>query len=143
MYMQRGGWDQHSRYNEVYVNNIKDINSGLRGLIQDLKTMGEWENTAIVAFSEFGRTIKQNGKAGNETAGLDHGYANNLMVMGGAISGGIAGDLNTTTQLEAENRFTPVVDCRRIFAELLTWAGYDSSKIFSPFVDTKPIGLFS
>ena len=143
IYMQRGGWDQHSRYNEVYVNNIKDINSGLRGLIQDLKTMGEWENTAIVAFSEFGRTIKQNGKAGDETAGLDHGYANNLMVMGGAISGGIAGDLNTTTQLEAENRFTPVVDCRRIFAELLTWAGYDSSKIFSPFVDTKPIGLFS
>ncbi len=144
IYLQRGGWDNHSNYNNVYVNNLIDINAGLRGLIQDLKAMGEWDNTAIVAFSEFGRTIKQNGVPGNETAGLDHGYANNLMVMGGAVSGGVAGDLNTATQLqEGNNRFVPVVDCRRIFSELLTWAGYDATQVFDPLVDTKPIGLFS
>jgi len=143
IYLQRGGWDNHNNYNSVYTGNLTDINAGLRGLIQDLKAMGEWENTAIVAFSEFGRTIKQNGVAGNESAGLDHGYGNNLMVMGGAVSGGITGDLNTVTQLQENNRFTPVVDCRRIFSELLTWAGYDSSRIFGPLVDTKPVGLFT
>ena len=142
VYLQKGGWDHHVNYSNLYTDSLVDVNAGLRGLIQDLKAIGEWENTAIVIFSEFGRTVRQNGVPGNETAGLDHGYGNNLMVMGGAVSGGVSGDLNTITQIQNSNSFTPVVDCRRIFSELLTWAGYDPKRIFGPLSDTRPIGLF-
>ena len=40
--------------------------------------MGEWNNTQILVFSEFGRTINE-----NSTGGTDHGTAGPVFVLGG------------------------------------------------------------
>ena len=46
--------------------------------------MGEdAENVTLVTMSEFGRTARQNG-----TGGTDHGHANVMFVLGGAVKGG-------------------------------------------------------
>ena len=43
----------------------------------------EAENVTLVTMSEFGRTARQNG-----TGGTDHGHANVMFVLGGAVKGG-------------------------------------------------------
>jgi uncharacterized protein (DUF1501 family) len=43
----------------------------------------EAENVVLVTMSEFGRTAQQNG-----TGGTDHGHANVMFVLGGAVRGG-------------------------------------------------------
>jgi uncharacterized protein (DUF1501 family) len=40
-------------------------------------------NITLVTMSEFGRTARQNG-----TGGTDHGHANVMFVLGGAVKGG-------------------------------------------------------
>jgi uncharacterized protein (DUF1501 family) len=141
-YLQRGGWDHHASYNQKYVPMLGDIATGLFGLVQDLKAMGEWENTAILAFSEFGRTLRQNGPSGSLNAGLDHGRSNNLFILGGCVNGGVAGELNTLSQLQSNNRGLPSTDERRIKYEMLEWAGLDPDMVFSPLVDSQSLGIF-
>jgi uncharacterized protein (DUF1501 family) len=47
-----------------------------------------WQNTAIVAMTEFGRTARING-----TGGTDHGTGGAMVLAGGAIRGGrVLGD---------------------------------------------------
>ncbi|MFM7344097.1 MAG: DUF1501 domain-containing protein, partial [Tagaea sp.] len=43
----------------------------------------EWRRTAVVAITEFGRTVRPNG-----TGGTDHGTATAAFLLGGAIAGG-------------------------------------------------------
>ena len=42
-----------------------------------------WEKTAVVIFTEFGRTVAMNG-----TGGSDHGTAGAALLLGGSIAAG-------------------------------------------------------
>jgi len=47
---------------------------------------GDWKNTVMMTYSEFGRRVKENG-----AKGTDHGTAAPHIVMGGNVSGGFYG----------------------------------------------------
>ena len=82
-----GGWDHHvnetgPRASEGQLANL------LRGYAQALgafwRDLGDRMNDVIlVTMSEFGRTARENGNRGT-----DHGHANCMFVMGGAVKGG-------------------------------------------------------
>jgi uncharacterized protein (DUF1501 family) len=87
-----GGWDTH--VNEVaavptqgvLANNLSDFGNALAAFYQDLGD--RMEDVTVVTMSEFGRTARENGNRGT-----DHGHANVMFVMGGAVHGGqIYGD---------------------------------------------------
>ncbi len=76
------GWDSHRRQPAVIgaaLGRLADTVLTLRD------TMGPaaWARTAILAMSEFGRTVAENG-----TGGTDHGTGGVLVLAGGAIRGG-------------------------------------------------------
>ena len=82
-----GGWDTH--VNEVgpqphtgqLSNLLRDFGDALAAFSQD---MGDrMADITVVTMSEFGRTVKENGDRGT-----DHGHANVMFVMGGAVRGG-------------------------------------------------------
>lgn len=82
-----GGWDTH--VNEVgpkasvgqLPNLLTEFGKTIAAFYQD---MGDrMADIALVTMSEFGRTAKENGNRGT-----DHGHANAMFVMGGAVSGG-------------------------------------------------------
>ncbi len=58
---------------------LKTLDAGLAALKDSLGS--RWNNTVIVAASEFGRTAKENG-----TKGTDHGTGNVMLVAGGAMA---------------------------------------------------------
>ncbi|MBV9152116.1 MAG: DUF1501 domain-containing protein [Alphaproteobacteria bacterium] len=79
-----GGWDTHVRQG----NHAGQLAERLRplgdGLAAFAKALGQdWQNTAVVVLSEFGRTVRENGDAGT-----DHGHGNAIWVLGGAVQGG-------------------------------------------------------
>ncbi len=82
-----GNWDHH--VNEVaqkategqLANRLGEFGQSLAAFWQD---MGDrMQDVVLVTMSEFGRTARENGNRGT-----DHGHANSMFVMGGAIQGG-------------------------------------------------------
>jgi uncharacterized protein (DUF1501 family) len=82
-----GGWDTH--VNEVGAkasvgqlpNLLADFGRNLAAFYRDLGD--RMADVVVVTMSEFGRTAKENGNRGT-----DHGHANVMFVMGGAVRGG-------------------------------------------------------
>ena len=73
-----GGYDTH--YEQIYRLNklYNDLGSCLKTFSHDLNRMGEWDNTQVLIYSEFGRSIHENADNGTE-----HGNAGPVIVLGG------------------------------------------------------------
>ncbi len=79
-----GGWDHHVNEgaSEGQLGRLlKEFSGSLAAFGQDLGALAA--ETVVVTMSEFGRTARENG-----TRGTDHGHANVMFVMGGAVRGG-------------------------------------------------------
>jgi uncharacterized protein (DUF1501 family) len=79
-----GGWDHHVNEGASegqLANLLKEFSGSLAAFWQDMGPLAE--DTVVVTMSEFGRTARENG-----TRGTDHGHANVMFVMGGAVRGG-------------------------------------------------------
>jgi uncharacterized protein (DUF1501 family) len=78
------GWDTHSNQGAgegQLARRLQLLDEGLAALKTSLGPA--WQKTAIVAASEFGRTVAVNG-----TGGTDHGTAGIGFLFGGAVAGG-------------------------------------------------------
>jgi len=79
-----GGWDTHAQQGTnkgPLANNLAALDAGF-GALKD--SLGDhWKKTVVLAATEFGRTVAQNG-----TAGTDHGTASCAFLLGGAVNGG-------------------------------------------------------
>jgi uncharacterized protein (DUF1501 family) len=79
-----GGWDHHVNEGSTQgqlANVLRDFSDSLSAFWVDLGDLAE--DTVVVTMSEFGRTARENGNRGT-----DHGHANVMFVMGGAVHGG-------------------------------------------------------
>jgi uncharacterized protein (DUF1501 family) len=90
-WVQTGGYDTHSGQgvnaaNGAYYGLMATINDALLAFYNDMVNRGTIGSTLLVQFSEFGRRIAENG-----SQGTDHGAASTMMVLGGAVRGGLFG----------------------------------------------------
>lgn len=84
VFMDVGGWDTHVGQGNAkgqLANKLSKLGEGLAALTQGLGD--QYQNTAILIMSEFGRTVAQNGNNGT-----DHGHGNVAWLMGGNVRGG-------------------------------------------------------
>ncbi|HEX8501789.1 MAG TPA: DUF1501 domain-containing protein [Pyrinomonadaceae bacterium] len=80
-----GGWDTHRGQGGArgqLANLLGQFAQGLHALVTDLGPE-KMQDVVVLSMSEFGRTVRQNG-----TGGTDHGHANAMFVVGGAVRGG-------------------------------------------------------
>ncbi len=75
------GWDTHQRQERGIRRALGQLSRAILTLKKELGP--DWEKTAVLAVTEFGRTARENG-----TLGTDHGTASTLIAAGGAIRGG-------------------------------------------------------
>lgn len=75
------GWDSHRTQDSV----IKGALTRLAAAVLTLRErLGDnWGRTTVLALTEFGRTVRQNG-----SGGTDHGTGGALLMAGGAVRGG-------------------------------------------------------
>lgn len=134
-WVSTGGYDTHSAQgtnNGDYFNLMATLNDGLTAFYIDLANHSLLNDTMVVEFSEFGRRIGENG-----SLGTDHGAASCMLVMGGAVNGGLYGtqaNLNPFPDNPTlENRGGDIrwgIDFRSVYARLLDgWLGTDSIPI--------------
>ncbi len=76
------GWDSHRNQGRVLGNALDRLAETLTTL-RDKMRVDTWGKTAVVAMTEFGRTVRQNG-----TNGTDHGTGGLMVLAGGAVRGG-------------------------------------------------------
>jgi uncharacterized protein (DUF1501 family) len=112
------GWDTHANEGGA-TGRLAQLLGGLDGAIAAFQSeLGpRWKDTAIVAITEFGRTVHING-----TVGTDHGVGTVAFLAGGAIAGGrVIADwpgLKTADLYEGRD-LKPTTDLRAVLKGLL------------------------
>jgi len=76
-----GGWDTHKNQKRALPNALKELSTAILALKSRLGQ--NWDNTTVLAMTEFGRTVRENG-----TGGTDHGTGGAMLMAGGAVKGG-------------------------------------------------------
>ncbi|HEX3151983.1 MAG TPA: DUF1501 domain-containing protein [Gemmataceae bacterium] len=117
-YTTQSGYDTHATQQFTHSNLLAEFAGAVNAFFDDLKSAKLAERVTLLAFSEFGRTIKENG-----SLGTDHGTAGVTFLCGPKVKAGVAGTLPSLTDLEkGEPKMT--TDFRRIYATILhDWLG--------------------
>lgn len=76
------GWDTHKAQSKALPRALGGLADGILRLRDKLGPQ-VWEQTAVLAMTEFGRTAAENG-----SAGTDHGTGGAMLFAGGAVRGG-------------------------------------------------------
>ncbi|WFU89346.1 DUF1501 domain-containing protein [Rhizobium sp. CC1099] len=126
------GWDTHVAQTGQFKRPVEDLSQAINTL---KATLGPevWSKTVVLAMTEFGRTVRQNG-----SGGTDHGTGGCAVLAGGAIHGGrILGKWPGigAGQLLDDRDLMPTADVREIAAAMLyrqfdVTAGDLTGKIF-------------
>ena len=111
-----GSFDTHSA--QRTGTNSQDVQLGrvddaVTAFVQDMKNRGQWNNTRIVIFSEFGRRTAE-----NASNGTDHAEASCSFVLGGGIAGGMKGpDIVASDLTPADVPYA--VDFRDVYRDVI------------------------
>jgi uncharacterized protein (DUF1501 family) len=111
-----GGWDTHINQGFVFKHPLKALVTALTTLKAELGPE-VWSKTGVLAMTEFGRTVRQNG-----SKGTDHGTGGIAVIAGGAIRGGkVYGKWPGLKENQLfENRdLMPTADIREVAAAML------------------------
>ncbi len=134
-YTTQTGYDTHAGQRFAHAGLLGEFAGAVAAFFDDLKGARLADGVALLAFSEFGRTVKENG-----SAGTDHGTAGCAFLAGPGVRGGVCGSTPSLTDLEAgEPRMT--TDFRRVYAAVLErWLGLSSKEVLGGALG--PLGLF-
>jgi uncharacterized protein (DUF1501 family) len=133
-YAQQSGFDTHSQQLITHASLLDQFAGAVASFFADLKESKLADRVTLLAFSEFGRTIRENG-----SAGTDHGTAGAVFVAGPTVKVGLAGAMPNLADLDkGEPKMTS--DFRNIYAALLEdWLSLKSDDLGKGI---RPMALF-
>ncbi len=119
-----GGFDTHAYQAAQQTRLLTDLDTSLEAFLQDVEHLGRHDDVAVMTFSEFGRRVHENG-----SGGTDHGTAEPLFVVGGAVRGGLHGTYPSLADLDrADLKYT--TDFRSVYGSVLQgWMGVPAAQI--------------
>ncbi len=133
-YVSLGGFDTHANQRGTHDNLMRVVSTGVSAFLADLSAQGLLDRVLVLAFSEFGRRVKE-----NASGGTDHGVAAPMFLIGGKVAGGLHGEHPSLTEL-AGGDLAMKVDFRQVYATVLDgWLGIDSGKILGAKRDPLPL----
>ncbi len=123
-YVGLGGFDTHANQTNRHQNLLSDFSRGIGAFYKELKALGLEKNVLTVAFSEFGRRVKQNG-----SRGTDHGTAGPMFMFGDMVNPGIHGKHPSLTKLDRGD-LVHSTDFRSVYATILDqWLNVNSKTV--------------
>lgn len=119
-----GGFDTHSDQLQTHPELLEQFSDTLAAFQKDLTIHCVDQDVLLMAFSEFGRRLQE-----NDEGGTDHGTAGPVLIMGGAVKGGLYGNHPKLNDL-ADGDLKYSTDFRTIYATIVDrWLKADSKKI--------------
>jgi uncharacterized protein (DUF1501 family) len=117
-YTTQGGYDTHYDQSTTHFSLLAELSGALRAFLDDLASAKLADRVTMLAFSEFGRRVAENG-----SAGTDHGTAGPVFLAGDRVQSGLVGTTPSLTDLEAGD-LKASLDFRRVYATILEdWLG--------------------
>ncbi len=129
-----GGFDNHANQRGNHGALLHQLSESVAALVDDLSRDNLLDRVMLMTFSEFGRTVKENGRRGT-----GHGSAAPMFLVGGKVQSGLIGEHPSLTELEngGPKHHT---DFRRVYATMLDrWLGFQSGPVLGP--EFKPMDL--
>ena len=119
-----GGFDTHAGQAANHGALLRELSESVAAFLDDLRRDGLLDSVLLMTFSEFGRTLAENGRRGT-----GHGAAAPLFLAGGGLEGGVVGAHPSLTDLDGDApKFH--TDFRRVYATVLDrWLGLNSEAI--------------
>ncbi len=117
-----GGFDNHANQRDNHAALLCELSESVAAFAHDLKGDGLLDRVLLMTFSEFGRTVAENGRRGT-----GHGAAAPVFLVGGRLKGGLVGPHPSLSDLENDGALRFHTDYRRVYATALDrWLGLDS-----------------
>jgi uncharacterized protein (DUF1501 family) len=122
-FVSYGGWDHHGELLNTEAGMLATLDTAIGAYQQALEMLGLQNDVITFTASDFGRTLRSNGR------GTDHAWGSNAMVFGGKVDGGkIFGTypdltLDGPDDVGRGGRCLPSTAADLYFAELLRWFG--------------------
>jgi uncharacterized protein (DUF1501 family) len=131
-YAAQAGYDTHAQQANTHSALLAEFAGAVAAFHADLAAARLGDRVALLAFSEFGRTIAENG-----SGGTDHGTAGCAFVAGGGVKGGVLGTQPSLTDLvQGEPKMT--TDFRSVYAAILSdWLGLPADGLGGDFAPVK------
>lgn len=119
-----GGYDTHAGQRDNHAALVHQLSESVAAFAADLVADKTLDRVLLMTFSEFGRTVQENGRRGT-----DHGSAAPMFLVGSWVRGGLIGAHPNLTDLEnGGQKFH--TDFRRVYATVLDrWLGIDSQAV--------------
>lgn len=127
LFIAFGGWDHHGELLETQAGMLNTLNTSLTAFQGALEQLGLQDSVITFSASDFGRTLRSNGR------GTDHAWGGNALVMGGPVQGGrVCGTFPDLTLESSDDtgyggRMIPTTSVDQFFAEMLRWFGVPAS----------------
>jgi len=133
-YAVQPGYDTHAGQLETHYRLLQVLSSALKAFFDDLAAVKLADRVLVLAFSEFGRRVAENG-----SAGTDHGTAGLVLLAGQGVQGGIHGKVPSLTDLpDGDPRWS--IDFRRIYATVLEdWLGLSAESALGGRFERLPL----
>ena len=116
-----GGFDNHANQLGNHCSLLHHLSESVAAFVNDLKRQKLLDRVLLMTFSEFGRTVRENGRRGT-----GHGAAAPAFLAGGRLKGGMTGEQPSLADLD-NGALKVHTDFRRLYATVLgRWLGLDS-----------------
>jgi uncharacterized protein (DUF1501 family) len=124
-YLSHGSFDTHVNQKEHHAHLLEELDEALGAFVSDLDQQRQMEDVMVFMFSEFGRRVAE-----NPLKGTDHGAANNVVLISGALKkAGMYNGLPDLAELD-EGDIKHSIDFRQIYATVLErWLDADPQEV--------------
>ncbi|QEC41823.1 DUF1501 domain-containing protein [Pseudobacter ginsenosidimutans] len=124
-YLSLGSFDTHVGQDGQQRRLFTEMNAAISAFVKDMQQNNRFQDVMLMTFSEFGRRVAQ-----NASGGTDHGTANNMFFVSGALKQkGLLNELPDLSNLK-NGDLQYSVDFKNVYATLLNkWLGADDRQI--------------
>jgi hypothetical protein len=135
-YTIQGGYDTHYAQLPAHEQLLAELGGAVRAFLDDLAAAKLADRVAVLAFSEFGRTVQENG-----SAGTDHGTAGPVFLAGPRVRAGLVGKTPRLTDLDPRHGDPKVgIDFREVYATVLEyWLGVQAAAALGGRFESLPL----
>jgi len=113
-YTSQGGYDTHAVQLRSHGQLLGELSTSLKTFMDDMRESGLEDRVLVMAFSEFGRRVKE-----NDSLGTDHGTAGPVLLAGTKLASRIYGRMPSLLDLDnGDLKYT--TDFRNLYSAVLT-----------------------
>jgi len=133
-YAIQPGYDTHAGQLYTHGQLLRALSDAIKAFLNDLQAAKLDDRVVVLAFSEFGRRVKE-----NDSGGTDHGTAGPVFLAGAPIAGGVIGAAPNLSDL-TDGDLKTEYDFRQVYATLLDrWLEVPSKAVLGDAYDHLPI----